>query len=81
MDPARTARMRLKLYSFALVAVAGIVVGAPLWSILAPIFICVAIPFAAAAQGIGPVRALFLPSRVDPPAPTAREAVHHGRVR
>ncbi|MFJ6169064.1 hypothetical protein ACIQH6_28385 [Micromonospora orduensis] len=63
MDPAGMARMRLKLYSFALVAVAGIAVDAPLWSVLASVFICVAIPFAVAAQGIGPVRALLLPSR------------------
>ncbi|MET8233369.1 hypothetical protein ABZS77_22140 [Micromonospora sp. NPDC005298] len=74
------ARIRVKFYSFAAVTVAGIAVGAPMWSVLAAALICVAIPFAVVAQDAGPLRALFLPSRVAAPATTVRKAAHHAQI-
>ncbi|MEV6813467.1 hypothetical protein [Micromonospora sp. NPDC051296] len=81
MHLAPMARIRIKFYSFAVLAAAGITIDAPIWSIVAPIFICVAIPLAVAAQGTGHVRDLFLPSRVAAPVPAARKAVRHAQIR
>ncbi|MEU6023694.1 hypothetical protein [Micromonospora sp. NPDC047134] len=81
MDLVSMARLRVKLYSFAALAAAGVAIDAPIWSITALVFLCAAIPFAVALQGTGRVRALFLPSRDATMAAPQREVVRDAQVR
>ncbi|MGC5028577.1 hypothetical protein [Micromonospora sp. DT229] len=80
MDLVSMARLRVKLYSFAALAAAGVAIDAPIWSITALAFLCAAIPLAVALQG-GRVRALFLPSRDATMAAPQREVVRDAQVR
>ncbi|MEV6695055.1 hypothetical protein AB0M35_26630 [Micromonospora sp. NPDC051196] len=81
MDLVPMARLRVKLYSFAVLAAAGVAIDAPIWSIVAVVSICAAIPLAVALQGTGRVRTLFLPSRDVTMAAPQREVVRDAQVR
>ncbi|MDO3684184.1 hypothetical protein [Micromonospora sp. C28ISP2-4] len=74
------ARLRITFYSTAVLAVAGAATDAPLWSIAASLFLCVAIPLAVAFQSPQHLRALFVPSRAAEPAALTRKDISHAQI-
>ncbi|WP_341715948.1 hypothetical protein QQG74_18115 [Micromonospora sp. FIMYZ51] len=73
--------LRVKFYSFGALAAVGVAIDAPVWSIAALVFLCVAIPIAVALQGTVCVRALFLPSRVATVVAPDRKVLRDAQVR
>ncbi|MGA4685178.1 MULTISPECIES: hypothetical protein [Micromonospora] len=74
------ARIRVTFYSIAALAVAGVATNAPVWSIAASLFLCVAIPLAVAFQGPEHLRALFVPFRAAEPAALTRKDIRHAQI-
>ncbi|WP_244933198.1 hypothetical protein [Micromonospora tulbaghiae] len=74
------ARIRVTFYSIAALAVAGVATDAPIWSIAASLFLCVAIPLAVAVQSPEHLRALFVPSRATEPAALTRKDIRHAQI-
>ncbi|MFI7249136.1 hypothetical protein [Micromonospora chalcea] len=74
------ARIRVTFYSIAALAVAGVATDAPVWSIAASLFLCVAIPLAVAFQSPEHLRALFVPSRAADMAAHTRKEIRHAQI-
>ncbi|MEU7714219.1 hypothetical protein ACIA8B_17935 [Micromonospora chalcea] len=74
------ARLRVTFYSIAALAVAGVATDAPVWSIAASLFLCVAIPLAVAFQSPAHLRALFVPSRAVDEAAHTRKDIRHAQI-
>ncbi|MEU8073499.1 MULTISPECIES: hypothetical protein [unclassified Micromonospora] len=73
-------RLRVTLYSIAALAVAGVAVDAPVWSVVASLFLCVALPLAVALQSPEHLRALFVPSRAADAAAHTRKETRHAQI-
>ncbi|MGX1615995.1 hypothetical protein ACWIF8_19150 [Micromonospora chalcea] len=74
------ARLRVTFYSIATLAVTGVATNAPVWSIAASLFLCVAIPLAVAFQSPERLRALFVPSRTVDEAAHTRKEIRHAQI-
>ncbi len=74
------ARIRVTFYAIAALAVAGVATDAPVWSIAASLFLCVAIPLAVAFHSPERLRALFVPSRAAGEAAHTRKEIRHAQI-
>ncbi|MFI2387797.1 hypothetical protein [Micromonospora aurantiaca (nom. illeg.)] len=74
------ARIRATFYSIAALTVAGVATDAPVWSIAASLFLCVAIPLAVAFQSPEHLRAMFVPSRAAESAAHTRKEIRHAPI-
>jgi len=80
MEPVPMTRARTAFWSCALLAVAGAALAAPVWSIAALLFTCVAIPLAVSVRGTPHhVRALFFPFRSAFGRPRPERILEHAR--
>ena len=74
------ARIRVTFYSIAALAVAGVATDAPVWSVAASLFLCVAIPLAVAFHSPQHLRASFAPPRAADDAAHTRKEIRHAQI-